>query len=341
MSFASLKHQKHAVALLQRSLRSGRLAHAYLFIGGSATERAALARAVAKALNCDKGGAPGKFLEDGCGQCPTCKKIEADSHPDVHWVHPESKSRRILTDKMRTLEKEVYLKAREGRVKVGVVVDADRLVANAANAFLKTLEEPPRNCVLLLLTSDPQPLLPTVRSRCLAVRLMSSGNLSAVEERALALIAGAASQDRCSFVAARYGLLAQLNALLEALHQQIEARLKADWEVEKWGGYDENVREQLKKELEAAIEAEYLSAREQVLAVLLAWQRDLLVTVEGADEKLLLFPRHRAVLQRLASRLRYEQAAANIAAIEGVRRHLEQNISESLALEVGLLQLRP
>ncbi len=340
MSFTELKHQKLAVALLQRSLRSGRLAHAYLFIGGSAADRESLARALAQTLNCEKGG-NGKFAEDGCGRCPSCKKIAANEHPDVQSVRPESKSRRITIEKIREFEKMVHLKPREGRVKVGIIVDADRLGVASSNAILKTLEEPPNNSVLLLLTSDPQKLLTTITSRCLPVRLaVSSDGLTPIQQRTLALIAAESAASGVSFVAARYRVLAQLNALLETLWQEKEQEVKAAREVEKWDAYDKKVREQLEKELDAAVESEYLGAREEALATLLAWHRDVLATVEGADPKLLMFPQHAAALKKAAATLDYDGAVANLGAVEQIRQHLEQNIGESLALEVGLLQLK-
>jgi DNA polymerase-3 subunit delta' len=340
MPFTDLKNQKLAVAMLQRSLRAGRLAHAYLFIGGSASDREALARALAQALNCEKAGG-GKYVEDGCGRCAACKKIEADTHPDVQLVRPESKSRRISVEKIREFEKTVHLTPREGRVKVGIIVDADRLGIASSNAFLKTLEEPPNNSALLLLTNDPQKLLTTITSRCLPVRLAaSSEKLSSIQERALALFAAEKTLTSDSFVAARYRVLAQLNALLETLWQEKEAAVREAWEVEKWDCYDRKVKEQLEKELEAAVESEYLAAREEVLATLLAWHRDVLAMVEGADARILMFPHYEAVLKKQAANLSYEQAAANLAAVEEMRQHLEQNISESLALEAGLLRVK-
>lgn len=340
MAFTELKHQQLAVSLLQRSLRSGRLAHAYLFIGGSATDRESLARALAQALNCEKGD-NGKFVEDGCGKCASCKKIAKDEHPDVQSVRPESKSRRISIEKIRDFEKTVHLKPREGRVKVGIIVDADRLGVASSNAFLKTLEEPPNNSVLLLLTNDPQKLLTTITSRCLPVRLAVSGDgLSPIQQRALALIAAEPVTAGASFVAARYRVLAQLNALLETLWQEKEQQVKAAWDVERWDAYDKKVKEQLEKELDAAVEAEYLGAREEVLATLLAWHRDVLAMVEGADARLLMFPSHESSLRKLAAKLDYEKAAANLAVVEQIRQHLDQNIGESLALEAGLLRLK-
>src|SRR5438876_434046 len=100
MSFAQFPEQQQSVNLLRRSLDRGRLAHAYLFSGTLPGELEAVARTLAKALNCQQPfgrGAAGIPL-DACDQCLSCRKIESENHPDVHWIRPESKSRIITID---------------------------------------------------------------------------------------------------------------------------------------------------------------------------------------------------------------------------------------------------
>src|ERR1700742_4813534 len=100
MSFAEFPEQKQAVELLQRSLERGRLGHTYLFTGHQLTELEALARTLAKTLNCQQ---PIRRASDGpavdcCDKCAVCRKIDGETHADVHWVRPESKSRVIIVD---------------------------------------------------------------------------------------------------------------------------------------------------------------------------------------------------------------------------------------------------
>ena len=101
--------------------------------------------------------------------CDSCRRIDDGAHPDVYWVRPESKSRRIQIDQMREFMKSVNLRSSMGGVKVGVIVDADCMGEEASNAFLKTLEEPPAQTVIVLLCAEPQRLLPTILSRCLKI----------------------------------------------------------------------------------------------------------------------------------------------------------------------------
>ena len=114
-------------------------------IGHQIAELEALARTVAKTLNClqpvrSRSNGPAM---DCCDQCVNCRKIDAENHADIHWVRPESKSRVITVEQMRDLMREMHLKPNDAEYKVAIIVAADRLNPQAANAFLKTLEEPP------------------------------------------------------------------------------------------------------------------------------------------------------------------------------------------------------
>ncbi len=135
--------------------RSGRLAHAYLLIGtdGDALEHMAM-----------------ELSRELLGASPA-------THADFHCIRPESKSRRLTVAQIREMEHELQLKSREGGLKVGAVLSADRMClgkAEAANAFLKTLEEPPDHTVILLTSERPDQLLPTIRSRCIVLPLRSA-----------------------------------------------------------------------------------------------------------------------------------------------------------------------
>src|SRR5262245_8847339 len=176
MSFADFPEQERVVQLLQRSLQRGRLAHAYLFTGGQLEELESVARTLAKTLNCRqprKGDSDNAL--DSCDRCSSCRKIDQTLHPDLHWVRPESKSRIIRIDQMRDLMTEVHLKPTEAQFKVAIIAAADRLNAAAANAFLKTLEEPPPRSILILLSTEPQRLLDTILSRCLRLNFAGEG----------------------------------------------------------------------------------------------------------------------------------------------------------------------
>jgi DNA polymerase-3 subunit delta' len=165
MSFASIRGQDRAVAVLRQCLASDRVAHAYLFAGPRGVGKMTTAEAFAQALLCAAGG------DDACGTCTPCRKVEHGSHPDLHVVVPEGAGRQIKIDVVRrSVVHELGLKPFESERKVVLIDDADAMNEAAANCLLKTLEEPPSGSVLVLVTAQPDALLETIVSRCHVVR---------------------------------------------------------------------------------------------------------------------------------------------------------------------------
>ena len=160
MPFNAIRGQEHAVGILRRSLAGNRVAHAYLFEGIEGCGKMLTARSLAEAIFC---GSP-----EPCGVCPPCRKMRAGHHPDLHLLEPEKGV--IKIDRIREMQKELSLRPVEAPKKICIVNQADRMNQAAANAFLKTLEEPPGSALLILLSDTPTALLSTILSRCQRLR---------------------------------------------------------------------------------------------------------------------------------------------------------------------------
>lgn len=220
MAFADNASTGPGVELLQRSLRRGRLGHAYLLTGNHLEELEEVARNLIKTLNCDvpRQDAGDVLPSDCCDECVNCRNVTSGNHADVYWIRPESKSRLIKVEsikgsrekKIQGLNQKLNLKCGESRFKCAVIVAADRLTPNAANAFLKTLEEPPPERVLILITTEPQRVLDTVHSRCLRLTFGGGADVR-FDERQLGLIQSFAQMaaDSGSGLLDRYKLLGQ------------------------------------------------------------------------------------------------------------------------------------
>ncbi len=156
--FEDVVGQKHITVTLKNQIKSNRIAHAYLFSGTRGTGKTSTAKILAKAVNCTN-------LEDGepCNKCEMCKKINAGLSIDV--IEMDAASKRRLEDIKDVIEKVKY-PPQEGKYKVYVMDEVHMLTAEAVNAFLKTLEEPPLNVIFILATTDPQKLPVTILSRC-------------------------------------------------------------------------------------------------------------------------------------------------------------------------------
>ncbi len=340
MAFKDFPEQEQGVQLLQRSLERGRLGHAYLFSGHQLDELEALARTLAKTLNCQRPLKASGMAVDCCDACPSCRKIDGLAHADVHWVRPESKSRVILVDQMRELMREIQLKPAEATFKVAVIVAADRLKTEAANAFLKTLEEPPAKSVLILLSTEPARILETILSRCLRLNFAGEGRarFDAAQLEWLGQFSALAAGEQKSLLG-RYRLMDVLLQKLAALRAHVDETLSARSPLEQHPDAEKDLREKWEDELKAAVEAEYRRQRAEVLLLVQWWLRDVWLQSLAAGPGLLNFPDLDGT-QQVAKRLSPERAQQNLQVLEQTQRLLFTNVQEALALEVGMLKLQ-
>jgi DNA polymerase III subunit delta' len=175
MALRDVIGQDRAVTILLKTIERGRIPSSYLFTGDSGIGKKFTAINLAKAVNCltpppplTKGGYlqnnGHQWIADACDECDSCRKINAGIHPDFLLLSPSGGQIRI--EEIRAVEDLLSLKAFEGRKKVVIVDDAEAMNPFAANAFLKTLEEPPSDSLILLISSSPDLLPDTIRSRC-------------------------------------------------------------------------------------------------------------------------------------------------------------------------------
>ena len=194
MGLKGIEGQEHAVRILLSALETGRVSHAYLFYGPEGSVKRALALELAKALNCQSrqlkpaqrengsgsngdtasrvGSGYGDFegvSGDACDLCPSCLKVAQGVHPDVHLIEPQGATVKI--EQLRRLQGVAWLRVHEGRTKVFIIDQAETMTPEAGNSLLKILEDPPGDAVFILLSGNPQSLLPTIQSRCQKLQL--------------------------------------------------------------------------------------------------------------------------------------------------------------------------
>ena len=170
MALDNILGQDRPKQILEKALRSGRIPNSYLFYGQESVGKKFTAIEVCKALNCET-----LSPVDSCDKCPSCLKIEKRIHPDLFILEPTkipptAKRAIIRIEEVRELQKKLAYLPYEGNTKVAIINDAERMTPNAANSFLKTLEEPPTKTLIILIASNPHQLLPTVVSRCQGIR---------------------------------------------------------------------------------------------------------------------------------------------------------------------------
>lgn len=163
MGFNDIIGQQIQLAILRGALSNSRLHHAYLLLGPEGVGKHLVAIGLAKALHCDE------LKNDFCGSCVNCRRIEDGNHPDVRVIEPLAGKKEISIQQIRDLERELRYHSFSGKRKIAIIDPATLLNLSSQNALLKTLEEPPQDCLIILIAPNAGGLLPTLRSRCLCL----------------------------------------------------------------------------------------------------------------------------------------------------------------------------
>ncbi len=253
-------------------------------------------------------------------------------HVDVRWIEPESKSRQIKVDVVRELIQFVALTSYEGGWKAGVVLFADRLNDNAQSALLKTLEEPPPNSLLILVTDSPASLHATIRSRAQTADVSENARredtpwLPAVME----LLRNPPARQACEMMAWTDRLTAPLRAL-ESL-AEAEETLRQESLAKARGGEEAELETASKELVVARVATRVKEMREEILRTIQFWQRDVLARVRDAEAAPVYFPDDAQAIAAQAAGLSFADALARVAVVDEVRELLEHNVRESSAL---------
>ncbi len=343
--FDSLIGNERAKEILRRMLRQGRVPGALLFAGEDGLGKKSFALELARALNCrDRRG------EEGCGVCPACQRIgkfqypaadERDEHKKVIWsehrdvglVRPYN--RNILVDAVRDLERESNFRPVEGAARFFLVENAESLNESASNALLKTLEEAAPTTHIILLTSRPSGLLPTIRSRCQTVRFAPL----AAEELEGFLVeqgkrAGAEARLAAQLASGRPGVALGLN--LDTYRARREAMLGVVEALASGGGGGDRVR--LLRAAEEMGDAKNKDEYEPRLDALEILVRDLWLLALGGDGAL-VNQDLRERLARLADGVRPARAAGWLTRIEELRGQLAVNVNRRAATDALFLSM--
>ena len=320
MTFDQILGHARQKEILDRSLASGRLAHAYLFSGPDGIGKRLMALALARAIVCHE--------QRGCGDCQACRKIDHRNHPDLHVLEPDGNS--IKIEQVRSLQKDLNLKPLEAPRKICLIEAADSMTLGAANALLKTLEEPRGDTLLILLSAHPNRLLETIRSRCQALPFTRHPNsrIQAQLEKQLDI------DPTASHV---------LAALSEGSFKKAFGK---DREL-----YLEERRKLLKtltglspgSILPILDFAEQIAADKTVLPDILeifqAFYRDVMMMLQGRGDDDLVNLDLKDTIERVSGRENIASVLAKLEALFAVRRQLDRNVNRQLAMEVLLLKL--
>ena len=338
--FDELTGNARVKAVLKRMLVTGRLPGALLFTGEEGIGKKLFALEVARALNCRT-----PKDHEACGECPPCKRIfklnypqrdDAEEWTQIIWTdHPDvglvvAPKRVLRVEQMRQIEKEANFRPFEGKARVFLIDDADKLNDASANALLKVLEEPPKTSHLILITARPAMLLPTILSRCQMIRFspltpdeieshLVKNKIDVKTARLRARAAGgsmgrALSGDLVTFTSQRKAMLKVLNALV----------LSQD-------------RAQLLRSAEQLNEAQYKEEFEERLDVLETLIRDAWMLALGVESRQLVNEDLLEELTEISRKIDPSRAADWILQIEDLREQLIVNVNRKITTDALFL----
>jgi len=324
MSFHDIYGHEKKIEAIRKAMTQKRIGHAYLFSGIAAVGKKTLALEFAKALNCEKEDT----LHDSCGECSSCRKIRHGSHPDIFSVKADGQFIRI--DAIREIQEQMKCKPLEARQRVFIIDEADKMNDQAANALLKILEEPSLSNILILITSRPYSMPPTIISRCQHIRfnplrfdtvakfLVDRMDIDNQKALLLASLSGgsvgrAMELNNDDIVTYRTELL----ELLSATHRD------DPFSLINFASFLGQGKKEIKEGLN----------------ILNTFFRDVLIYKETLKNEMLINRDNASFISNHASRLSGEQIIQNIALVERAGDTIEQNVNKSLTLETMAFKL--
>ena len=337
MPFRAIIGHRRLLSLLSRAIARETLPPALLLAGPAGVGKRRVAVAIAEALNCLKPQEAADLLRDSCGECPACRRIQRGVHPDVILIEPGDMGS-IKIEQVRDVIDRADYRPFEGRRRVVIVDEADALVPQAQNALLKTLEEPPSASIFVLVSSIPDSLLPTVRSRCSRLRFATlspaevtevltrdhgytESNARAVAVDAEGSVGRALEAESADLVEARESAQHLLDHTARAADPT--RRLDA-------------ARDVTAKKSTSAGERDQLAACLRALGSLL---RDVGILATGGDRRLIGNTDLESQLVSLARTFDSQRSARAYAAVDEALAALERNASPKIVADWLVLQL--
>jgi DNA polymerase-3 subunit delta' len=325
-----------AVGLLEHAITSGHLHHAYLFSGPSQVGKTTVAMAFAQALLCERGaGYP-------CGECRTCQRITQGRYPDLQAIIAGKNT--IQIEQVRALQADAALSPLEGRYRIFIIPEIERASLPAANALLKTLEEPPPQVILLLTSTRRDQVLPTVRSRCqiIALRPLPAEQIQATLETRWnadperAALLARLSSGRLGWAVLAHGdpglWLARAKSFDDLLSLTMAGHVDRLAYAEALSRLPSGVDTPSRKDLAGA------GALETILGTWVSWWRDIWLIQRGLPEAIINLDR-RLQLAQQAGLFNTEQVEGALADLLDTLRRLRTNVNVRLALDVLTLRM--
>lgn len=324
--FKDIVGQEQIKEHLQGALASGKISHAYIINGEKSSGKEFIAKIFAMALQCEKN------KDNPCQECHSCKQAISDNQPDIIKVMHEKPNTISVDDIRMQINNDVSIKPYSSPYKVYIINEAEKMTAQAQNAILKTLEEPPEYAVILLLTSNVNALLPTILSRCVVLNMKPVAD----EQVRRYLMEKMQIPDYKAEVCVAFarGNIGKARSL--ASSEDFENVKNEALSLLKY------IQDMELHEIVAAIKkiGDYKLEINDYLDIMAIWYRDVLLFKATNDVNHLVFREEIQALRRVAQRSSYEGIEEIIEALEKAKNRLNANVNFDLTMELLLLTIK-
>lgn len=325
-NFNDIYGQEGIKTHLQDAIEKNQVSHAYIFNGGDGIGKMMMAQILAKTLQCESQGV------NPCNSCASCKQADSGNHPDIHYITHE-KPAIISVDEVRNqLVSDIQIKPYSSKHKIYIMDDAQKMNVQAQNAILKTIEEPPAYGIIILLTTNANSLLETIRSRCVVL------DFKPVSENLVKQYLS----DHCNLLGSKADFAA-------AFAQGMIGRAKDAAQSDVFAGLSEevfkicrHVRELTLPEVFSAAKdaVAYKATMDDFLDLFAMWFRDVLIFKSTWDTNRLIFKSDVSVIRDQAEHTTYNGLNDILEAIDKVKVRLKANVTFELALELLYMTIR-
>jgi DNA polymerase III subunit delta' len=325
VNFSSIIGQKEVIGSLQNLILNDRVGHAFIFSGPGGIGKATVAAIFASILLCEKGSPYAS-----CGDCPSCLMFENNTNPDYHTLEPGDSS--IGVDEIRELERDIIIRPLYSRRKVYIIFEADKMTVQAQNCLLKTLEEPPRYSVIILLTSNYDALLETIRSRTVKFNFKKN-----------------TQEEVKKLLSSQYSNLNMNTDFIASYSDGVIGRALEFVESNDFGSLRNNIINMLLKLSKSRLVDIFdiydifdknKTSINSILDIMLLFYRDILVARSSGKENMLINSDKKDIILNSVDGFSPQKLMKNIETIETTRKNIKSNANYQLSIEVMLMALQ-
>ena len=325
-SFKDVVGHKDIIKYIRNAVSEDQVSHAYILNGQRGSGKKLLASLFAMTLLCEKGG------PDPCNECHSCRQADSGNHPDIIRVTHEKPNTISVDDIREQVNNTIMIKPYQGPYKIYIIPEADRMTAQAQNALLKTIEEPPAYAVILLLTENADILLPTINSRCVMLKLRNIRDTLIRKYLMEKMEVPDYKADMCTAFAqgnlGRAIMLANSEHFNEIREEAVQL-LKYIHEME------------LSEILKAVTQiTAYKLEITDYLDIIMIWYRDVLLYKATKDVDKVVFKDQMKSIREQAKKSSYEGIETILESLEKAKSRLKANVNFELVMELLFLTIK-